>query len=100
MPKLWTDAPKLYIHFMAFNGCFASLRFNRVSHIFEQEVKGAVGAYQLRLSDQWIVPGYKCAGCGRTFFTPEPEGLRHECCKHTGLVSDHRSMGVLDGVIE
>lgn len=94
----WADAKKLYIHFMAFNGCSASLRFDRVIYLFEQEVKGAAGAYQD--GDTWVVPGYKCAGCGRIFFVSEPEGLRHECCKHTGVVSDHRSMGVLDGVIE
>jgi len=102
MENNWTDAPFLYIHFKnLWSGGDASLKMVRVFRAFDQMFKGIPGTLILTCNGfkSWLVPGYKCAGCGKTFFVSEANDLRHECCSNRGVISDNRSMGVLDGII-
>src|SRR5271157_1858962 len=100
MPK-WTAAPVIYFHFNSTNGCFASLPMHRRFIAFTSEFKGVPGTSKEHrrgsnwlLELVWYVPGYQCPNCGRTFFSAEPEGLKHECMGNGGIISASPSMGV------
>ena len=71
LETFWTDAPILYFHFNAANGCFASLPMIRVVYAFSQEFKGVPGTGFHVSPDgdsegTWLVPGYKCLNCGES----------------------------------
>jgi hypothetical protein len=91
MDKIWTDAPLLYFHFNSSNGVFASLPMRRVTRIFQQEFKGVPGTKKTAAG--YSVPCYQCLGCGRVFFSPDRDGLKHSCMNHGGIVSESLSMG-------
>ena len=94
--KSWTDAKLLYFHFNSANGGFASLPMRRVEHIFKQPFRGIPGTYH-SISEKrdtwWHVPGFQCVACAKVFFSPDRDGLKHECMKNGGIISDSASMG-------
>lgn len=90
---LWNDAEVLYFHFNSANGGFATLPMRRVVRTFEQEFKGVPGTVLACTmpnvgATRWRVPGYKCLGCAKTYFTARQEDLKHECMNHGGIISD------------
>ena len=86
---LWNDAPTLYFHFNAANGLPASLPMTRVLKSFPLPFEGVPGTeLEVRRGDaEWIVPGYKCANCQETFFSPTQDGLKHGCMNNGGIIS-------------
>jgi hypothetical protein len=99
--KHWTDAPFLYFHFNTANGCVASLPMRRNVLAFTHEFKGIPGTVKGHkhgsnwlLEPVWYVPGYQCLNCGKTYFSAERDGLKHECMNNGGIISASPSMGV------
>ena len=94
----WTDAQTLYFHFNSADGASASLPMKRGFYSFAHAFKGVPGTQFYVPSEGesdgvWLVPGYKCAACAKTFFAATPQGLAHECSGHRGIISDSASMG-------
>ena len=88
----WNDAPILYFHFNTPNGGFASLPMRRVVRSFWASFIGVPGtkvhhAPEGAAEAYWLVPGYECLNCAKTFFTATKEDLRHECMNNTGVIS-------------
>ena len=91
----WTDAKTLFFHFATTNGLAASLPMTRVLHAFAYEFKGVPGTKEVMHQGKktWLVPGYRCPNCGKTFFGPDEESLKHGCMNGGGIVSASPSMG-------
>ncbi len=94
--KLWTDAKTLFFHFATTGGLAASLPMQRVLRAFVYPFKGVPGTQVQDIHGRkaWIVPGYKCPNCAKTFFGAKPEDLKHACMNGGGIISDSRSMGI------
>jgi len=93
----WTEAKILYFHFNSTGGNFASLPMTRTLKAFAHEFKGIPGTLEgvVHGRKAWIVPGYKCMNCAKTFFAAKQEDLKHACMSgNGGIISDSRSMGV------
>jgi len=104
MEKVWTDAKILYFHFLTNSseksrGCAgipASLPMHRVLQAFAAPFKGIPGTVESLVHGRkaWVVPGYKCLNCAKTFFSADRDGLKHECMGHGGIISESSSMGI------
>ena len=94
--KLWTDAKTLFFHFATTGGLAASLPMQRVLRAFVYPFKGVPGTQEQHVHGRtrWIVPGYKCINCAKTFFAAKPEDLKHACMNDGGIISDSRSKGI------
>ena len=91
--KLWTDAKILFFHFNSSNGGFASLPMKRTLVTFGESFKGIPGTKHDIAARKWRVPGYQCLCCAKVFFSSDRDGLKHECMKNGGIISESASMG-------
>ena len=85
----WNDEPILYFHTVTRGGLAASLPMKRVLRAFGKRFAGIPGIRE-RLVDgvrNWIVPGYKCINCQKTFFVAEAKDLQHACTNDGGVIS-------------
>lgn len=96
MDKPWTDAKILYFHFTTDGGLFASLPMVRVLQAFASPFVGVPGTKEVIHDGKkaWVVPGFKCLNCAKTFFVADRDSLKHECMKNGGIISESGSMGV------
>jgi hypothetical protein len=95
MEKHWTDAERLYVHFLNANGGQATLKFIRWFHVHRFPFTGVPGTEVWENEDGrlWVVPGYKCLNCGKIFFVAEREQLKHGCCNDGGVISEMAIVG-------
>ena len=94
MTECWTDEKVLYFHFLTANGSAASLPMTRTLRAFSKEFKGIPGTKQVNTPAVgggtklvWLVPGFTCINCGKTFFSPDKDGLKHGCTNNGGIIS-------------